>query len=85
MSEISELIETVKQGNLDNIAEQKKSRQEEGVAGAVEGGMNLGLGTDMLIEEAKKTNESISANEEILSLMKAEAEKSGLDINKNQK
>jgi len=39
----------------------------------------------MLIEEAKRTNESISANEEILSLMKAEAEKSGLDINKNQK
>jgi len=123
MSEISELIQTVKQSNLDNIAAQKKARQEEkeniqkeltaatqkmqmpemkkssedlekkqneeqkeeGVAGAVEGDMNLGFGTDMLIEEAKKTNENISANEEILSLMKAEAEKSGLDINKNQK
>jgi len=63
----------------------KEEQKEQGVTGAVEGGMNLGLGTDMLIEEAKRTNESISANEEILSLMKAEAEKSGLDINKNQK
>ena len=63
----------------------KAQEKEEGVTGAVKGGMNLGLGTDMLIEEAKRTNESISANEEILSLMKAEAEKSGLDINKNQK
>jgi len=63
----------------------KEEQKEQGVTGAVEGGMNLGLGTDMLIEEAKRTNESISANEEILSLMKAEAEKSGLDISKNQK
>ena len=72
-------------GSKEREKADDSKRKEEGVTGAVEGGMNLGLGTDMLIEEAKRTNESISANEEILSLMKAEAEKSGLDINKNQK
>lgn len=74
-------IDKARQAIVDAAKTQEK---EQGVTGAVEGGMNLGLGTDMLIEEAKRTNESISANEEILSLMKAEAEKSGLDINKNQ-
>ena len=39
----------------------------------------------MLIEEAKETTRQMSENEEILSLMKAEAEKQGLDISKNQK
>ena len=72
-------------GSKEREKADDSKRKEEGVTGAVEGGMNLGLGTDMLIEEAKRTNESISANEEILSLMKAEAEKSGLDISKNQK
>ena len=72
-----------------SLAEERKERRVGAKAGQVAdlvaGGTNLGLGTDMLIEEAKKTNQNINENEELLSLMKAEAEKQGLDINKNQK
>ena len=63
----------------------RTQEKKEDVASLVAGGTNLGIGTNMLIEEAKETTRQMSENEDILSLMKAEAEKQGLDISKNQK
>ena len=63
----------------------RAQEKKEDVSSLVAGGTDLGIGTNMLIEEAKETTRQMSENEEILSLMKAEAEKQGLDINKNQK
>ena len=77
-SEIAKATEAI------TVASRTQEKKED-VAGLVAGGTNLGIGTNMLIEEAKETTRQMSENEDILSLMKAEAERQGLDISKNQK
>ena len=77
-SEIAKATEAI------TVASRTQEKKED-VASLVAGGTNLGIGTNMLIEEAKETTRQMSENEDILSLMKAEAEKQGLDISKNQK